>query len=401
MLTLSNGSWQKLSQGKVEEIARQLDTSVAKVLTVVAVEARGRGFAGGSGTLIQALFERHKFYSELSKKGDKAKLAKAVALRLANKKPGGYPKTLEKVHDQIRRAAEIDEDAALRATSWGMGQVMGFNCSDVGYESARAMVEAFLTGEDAQIQAMADFIEHNRLDDELRRGDWKGFARGYNGENYRKNDYDGKLERAHARLARQHPEGLEGIMHANADADIVKMGSQGELVGELQRLLNAKGFPVGKVDRDFGTKTKKAVRLFQLDQGLEGTGRVDQETWNRLHAAPDEVQPESRAEATASDLKADSSIVRNGLAVRNVAVTTIGVVGGAKGAEETGLLDEAEKLTQGMGQVNSMLEAAQPIVRFAEDHTSLVLLIALGVVALVASRIVSARVRDHREGRTS
>lgn len=401
MLTLSAANPGKLSPAKVGEIARQLQTTVAKVRAVVTVEARGTGFAGQSGTMLQALFERHKFHSELSRRGEKIKLAKAIALGLANRKPGGYPKTLEGVHDQVRRAAAIDEDAALRATSWGMGQVMGFNCADVGYESARAMVDAFLTGEDAQIQAMADFIEHNRLDDELRRGDWKGFARGYNGKDYERNDYDGKLARAHARLAKQHPEGIEGIIHAAADADIVAMGSKGELVGELQRLLNAKGFPVGRVDRDFGTKTRKAVRLFQLDQGLEGTGRVDQETWNRLRAAPDEEQPESRAEATASDLKADSSIVRNGLAVRNVAVTTIGVVGGAKGAEETGLLDEAEKLTQGMGQVNSMLEAAQPIVRFAEAHTSLVLLIALGVVALVASRIVSARVRDHREGRTS
>lgn len=399
MLILSNGSWEKLSQNKVEEIARQLDTSKAKVLTVVAVEARGRGFAGVGGTLIQALFERHKFHSELSKKGDKAKLAKAVALGLANKKPGGYPKTLEAVHEQIRKACAIDEDCALRATSWGMGQVMGFNCRDVGYSTASDMVEEFLTGEDAQIQAMADFIVHNHLDDELQRGDWKGFARGYNGPDYERNDYDGKLASKHASLAKKYPEGAIGMV--SHDSDLVRMGQRGELVGELQRLLNAKGFSVGAVDKDFGTKTKKAVRLFQLDQGLEGTGRVDQETWNRLHAAPDEVQPDARAEASASDIKANSSIVRNGLTVRNVAVSTIGVVGGAKGAEETGLLEQADKLTEGMGKVNSVVEASRPLVQFAEEHTSLVLIIVLGVVALIASKIVSARVRDYREGRIS
>jgi hypothetical protein len=33
----------------------------------------------------------------------------------------------------------LDEEAALRSTSWGLGQTMGFNAGMVGYESAGAM----------------------------------------------------------------------------------------------------------------------------------------------------------------------------------------------------------------------------------------------------------------------
>lgn len=391
------GNAVRVTQKKVEEIARQLDTSVAKVLAVVAVEARGRGFAGKTGLTIQALFERHKFYAELAKKGDKVKLAKAVSLGLASKKRGGYPKTLEGVIAKVKSAMAIDEDAALRSTSWGMGQIMGFNCRDVGYATAREMVEAFLTGEDAQIQAMADFIVHNGLDDELRRGDWRGFARGYNGPSFEENDYDGKLAAKHAALAKKFPEGLADTIPQ--DADIVRMGQKGPLVRELQQLLTKKGFPVGEIDEDFGGKTKRAVRLFQLDQGLEGTGRVDQETWNRLHAARDEVQPEARQEATEKDLERKSPVVRQGLSIRRWALWAIGLVTGGKGLDESGALDGADGLVQGMGKVQQVVEAAKPLVLFAKENLWLVAVVALGVVCVAAHRVVSARVADYREGR--
>jgi hypothetical protein len=43
---------------------------------------------------------------------------------------------------------------------------------------------------------MMNFIEHNGLMDELRRGDWRGFARRYNGSGYAANSYDTKLAAA-------------------------------------------------------------------------------------------------------------------------------------------------------------------------------------------------------------
>ena len=70
---------------------------------------------------------------------------------------------------------------------------MGFNASAAGYDSAEQMVADFLKDEDNHLEAMARFIIANDLDDELRRHDWAGFARGYNGSGYRRNRYDEKL----------------------------------------------------------------------------------------------------------------------------------------------------------------------------------------------------------------
>lgn len=50
---------------------------------------------------------------------------------------------------------------------------------------------------------------------------------------------------------------------------------------ELQRALNAKGFPL-KVDGDFGPRTDAAVRQFQLVSKLTTDGIVGEKTWQAL-----------------------------------------------------------------------------------------------------------------------
>ncbi len=79
---------------------------------------------------------------------------------------------------------------------------MGFNCKLAGYRTAREMVKAFLDSEAAQLEACIEFIISNRLDDDLRNHDWRGFARGYNGAGYAKNDYHNKLRRAYEKWSR-------------------------------------------------------------------------------------------------------------------------------------------------------------------------------------------------------
>ena len=70
---------------------------------------------------------------------------------------------------------------------------MGFNHGAAGYDSARAMVEAFTEDEDNHLEAMVSFIVANGLDDDLRRHDWHGFARGYNGAGYARHGYHTRL----------------------------------------------------------------------------------------------------------------------------------------------------------------------------------------------------------------
>jgi len=69
-----------------------------------------------------------------------------------------------------------------------------------------------------------------------------------------------------------------------ASSAIVRKGSRGPNVQTLQTLLNAKGFPVGKVDGVFGAKTDVAVRNFQKSKGLTADGVVGSKTWAALGA---------------------------------------------------------------------------------------------------------------------
>lgn len=157
------------------------------------VETRGSGFdAKGRPILLR---ERHWFYSLL--KG--AERAEAVRLGLANPTAGGYPK---ESYTWLAEAMKINETAALKSCSWGVGQVMGFNHEAAGYATVQDMVTAFMADEEAQLAASVAFIKANRLDDELRRHDWAGFAKGYNGADYKRNAYDAKLAAAFAKWSR-------------------------------------------------------------------------------------------------------------------------------------------------------------------------------------------------------
>lgn len=66
---------------------------------------------------------------------------------------------------------------------------------------------------------------------------------------------------------------------------LLKEGSSGPLVKQLQERLKEKGFNPGGIDGVFGLGTKAAVRAFQKANGLEADGLVGQKTWNTLGLA--------------------------------------------------------------------------------------------------------------------
>ncbi len=66
---------------------------------------------------------------------------------------------------------------------------------------------------------------------------------------------------------------------------VLRLGSRGPEVAELQRRLKAAGFDCGSPDGDFGQKTDTAVRAFQRSRGLTDDGRVGSRTWSALEAS--------------------------------------------------------------------------------------------------------------------
>ena len=53
---------------------------------------------------------------------------------------------------------------------------------------------------------------------------------------------------------------------------VLRSGSRGTDVSDLQRRLNAAGFDAGAVDGVFGTRTDRAVRAFQAARRLSAGG---------------------------------------------------------------------------------------------------------------------------------
>ncbi len=54
-------------------------------------------------------------------------------------------------------------------------------------------------------------------------------------------------------------------------------------VREVQQALQGKGFDVGPIDGVIGPRTQAALREFQQQHGLKGSGRLDRETLSQLN----------------------------------------------------------------------------------------------------------------------
>lgn len=406
------GTGNRVSAGDIQSAAHLLGCDEAAVRAVLDVECKGSGFDRKNRPT--ALFEPHKFYAYLGNTPKRA-LAVAQGLAYAKWKPGNYPKTIDGIWSQIERACKIDEEAALRACSWGLGQILGDYYDEAGYDSPQAFVQANMSGEGEQLRLMVKLVQHWNLADELQRLDWRGFARGWNGPGYEKNAYHTKLAKAF--------EDHGGVVstHKAEKPVLAKLGSKGPVVRAVQEKLNLLGFH-SQVDGDFGNETKRQVRLFQLDKGLKGDGIVGPVTWSFLeNATPLKPEP-ARQDATVKDLKETSTIV----AKTDVAVNTAKVAGvttaAAGAAKETGLLDHAQALAaqastvsdqaqqvgtaastvaSSAGEIKSAVVAASPILELVSTYWWLVAVVGFLVVAFLGHDILKARLADHQSGKTT
>ena len=89
------------------------------------------------------------------------------------------------------------------------------------------------------------------------------------------------LQKAKTALAKL--EGLRVAFDEGGHTIVLRRGSFGEAVAELQELLRAKGFDLS-IDSDFGPATELAVMLLQKNNGLVVDGVVGQHTWQALRA---------------------------------------------------------------------------------------------------------------------
>jgi hypothetical protein len=238
----------------VDEATRRLEVSTAELWAVLTVETRGCGFLSDRRPTI--LFERHVFHRETNGRFD------AAAPDISSPDSGGYGATGAHQYERLQEAMKRDERAAMRSTSWGIGQVMGFNAQSAGYADVEAMVTAMVASEAEQLRAMVGEIVHNKLHLALRSHNWPAFARGYNGPAYAKNKYDVRLASAYVKF-------VTGPL-----PDLT--------VRAAQAYLTYLGYHPGPVDGLLGRFTRSALNEFQAKQGLTVTDRVTERTLSIL-----------------------------------------------------------------------------------------------------------------------
>ncbi len=234
----------------------------AALWTVFEVETGGitQGFGFRADRRPQILFERHKFREFTDGKFNRSDPALSGP-------QGGYGGLVTQ-YSKLERALvlctqhQLSPEPALRAVSWGIGQVMGFNHVVAGFQSAQKMVEAMVQSEDNQLLATVNFLNANDLSRHLHTQDWARFALGYNGRSYAQNQYDIKLEQAYARFS-------SGTM-----PDLELRTAQAALL-----LL---GFGPGKIDGVLGNRTRNALKAFQTGNNLPVTGELDAPAYSKL-----------------------------------------------------------------------------------------------------------------------
>ena len=167
--------------------------TLADLQTIREVEAAGSGFLPDGRPKI--LFERHKFADFTGS------VFNASHSDISNHKRGGY-KGGTGEWARFDKAQKLNREAAIKATSWGVGQVMGFHYKALGFDSPQDFLNENFKDEAAQFEIMVKFIyQDHTLYKALKAKNWATFARLYNGPAYSENNYDSKLAAAYRKHA--------------------------------------------------------------------------------------------------------------------------------------------------------------------------------------------------------
>ena len=195
-----------LTNDRIAEIARQHSINPASLLAVKLVES---GIGGGflPSKRCKILFEGHKFYEELKKKGNKnlpqlLKVAPDIVYTTWNraKYKGG-----ELEWARLEKAIAIDREAALESASWGLFQIMGSNYAACKCRNVEEFVALNCESEDNQLELLINFLNTTGIIKYLNARQWSEFARRYNGPGYKQNKYDTKLQIAYNQFVKQFP----------------------------------------------------------------------------------------------------------------------------------------------------------------------------------------------------
>lgn len=387
------GRAKRLDDVDIPRIGSLIGVGEDEIHAFMEVEAAGAGF--DSKGRPKMLFEPHVFYRNLSGEQRENAVRRDLAYRKWGQQP--YPRDS---YPRLVEAMAINETAALKSASWGLGQILGENHSMVGYDSPQEMVISFMDDEENHLEAMVRFLIAAGIDDDIRAHRWATVARVYNGPGYKKHNYDGRLAAAYRKWAKIPDTPWDGNTEKEASAEAqtrypsVRMGNRGVVVEHLQRSLADLGYHSGAIDAHFGQATRAAVLAFQADHRLVADGVAGPRTWDVLENDPKpRAIPQKRATADVKDLREKgSTTIINGDRVQIAGGVLTATGGIAAVGEIIGQVEEASGL---LGRLRGVLGEFS---MFMSDNLPLVVLVGGGLALYYVTQMKKARVQDHRSG---
>jgi|GEM_PF-3019926 len=166
------------------------------LMAVAETESKGEGFYPDGFPTI--LFERHKFYknADPSRRAEWFREFPDICNPNRTKRGGYGSKNAQR--DKFNRAFALDPNAAMMACSWGAFQELGENYDDYKFKSVGEFVDMMKSGIDGQLEIFTRSLKKRGLIDEMRRHDWAGIARIYNGPAYKEFNYDTQMAHSFA-----------------------------------------------------------------------------------------------------------------------------------------------------------------------------------------------------------
>lgn len=190
---------------------------------------------------------------------------------------------------------------------------------------------------------------------------------------------------------------LLGVRRAIGSGDVatnrplLRAGSKGAFVLDLQDQLHRLGYHLGKRDGHFGDITRASVVAFQADNGMVIDGVVGARTWAALETA----RPRPKRDITEKDLEASGSeTIKLATKGERALTTTEGVLG------TTVTIGGAVEMAKAAQQAEGALDIGQRLL--VEYWPILIVIIVIAVAARYGKRMLReikrSRVEDARSG---
>jgi hypothetical protein len=173
-----------LTNSQIYDLATQFGLEYKSVKAIIQVESGQHGFSEKTGRII-IQFEPSWFKRENTDWKQDTKHTVWQSNQVGDQ-------TAEWI--AFNDAFASDADAAMKSTSIGMMQVMGFHYAEVGFKTVGAMWEYGKVSESNQVEIALKWIKTvPALYEALKAKDWAKVAYYYNGSGYAKFHYDDRL----------------------------------------------------------------------------------------------------------------------------------------------------------------------------------------------------------------